>query len=481
MIRNSSIVNNSSRQRSDDEANANINNHYNDNNNSNKRRRTLSGPRKRMHDESISMEDNDNAVPVKSRILIQPDWHEGPSSWLMVKTPGQPSHRGVYDDGKVGGSATDDDNGGFSVAKHRSTLISVSHPRAGYTALFVAPSAVWPRIHEKGGVVSLDVTDGGLGVSSSSTGDLHVWTTNNGEVRRRLEGHIDAVYTTCFFPSGTVILSGGADFRVKIWSAESGKCAATLVGHRGGVNDLAIVERGRNVISAGNDGVVKLWDVGRSACLYSFDELGIGVVNGVSLGTADRRSGGEASAGEDQREVGTEGKFLIVAGEGSGSGVGNGDAAGGKVAGLVLQSREKFFELPTPSPVNACLALDDRTFAYGLQDGTLAVADVRNLRASLHVDRESRGAILNLRPFRSGGVLVSTQDGSTFYVPSKVYSSASPAEGGQGQTVMELTGPDSDPVYRVATQGRNVIYTACRDGSVRKYLIDDDLVGNVES
>ena len=189
MIRNSSIVNNSSRQRSDDEANANINNHYNDNNNSNKRRRTLSGPRKRMH-ESISMEDNDNAVPVKSRILIQPDWHEGPSSWLMVKTPGQPSHRGVYDDGKVGGSATDDDNGGFSVAKHRSTLISVSHPRAGYTALFVAPSAVWPRIHEKGGVVSLDVTDGGLGVSSSSTGDLHVWTTNNGEVRRRLEGEI---------------------------------------------------------------------------------------------------------------------------------------------------------------------------------------------------------------------------------------------------------------------------------------------------
>jgi len=196
---------------------------------------------------------------------------------------------------------------------------------------------------------------------------------------------------------------------------------------------------------------------------------------------ADRRSGGETAAGEDQREVGTEGKFLIVAGEGSGSGFGNGDAAGGKVAGIVLQSREKFFELPTPSPVNACLALDDRTFVYGLQDGTLAVADVRNLRASLHVDKESRGSILNLRSFRSGGILVSTQDGSTFYVPSKVYTSASPVEGSRGQTVMELTGPDSDPVYRVATQGTNVIYTASRDGSVRKYLLDDELIGNVES
>jgi len=427
-----------------------------------------------MH-ESISMEDNDNAVPVKSRILIQSDWHEGPSSWLMVKTPGQPSLRGVYDE-----NSANDDNG-FTIQRHRSTLIGVSHPRAGYTALFVAPSAVWPHIHEKGGVVSLDVTDGGLGVSSSSVGELNVWTTSNGEVRRRLEGHIDAVYTTRFFPSGTVILSGGADFRLRIWSAESGKCAATLVGHRGAINDLAIVERGRNVISAGNDGAVKLWDVGRSACLHSYDDLGVGVINGVSLGVADRRSGGEVSPGEDQREVGTEGKFLIVAGEGSGAGIGNGDGGGGKVAGLVLKSREKFFELPTPSPVNACLAIDDRTFAYGLQDGTLAVADVRNLRASLHVEKESRGAVLHLQPFRSGGVLVSTQDGSTLYVPNKVFSSASPADGNAGPTLMELTGPDSDPAYRCSTQGRNVVYTACRDGNVRKYLIDENLVAHVES
>ena len=307
------------------------------------------------------------------------------------------------------------------------------------------------------------------------------------------------MYVARFFPSGTVILTGGADFRLKIWSAETGTCAATLVGHRGAVNDVGVVDRGRNVVSAGNDGAVKLWDVGRSSVIHSFDELGLGAINGFSLGVADRRSGGEPSVDAEQREVGTDGKFVIVAGEGAGSGIGgggNGDVGGGKVAGLVVKSREKFFELPTPSPVNACLALDDRTFAYGLQDGVVAVADLRNLKASLHAEKESRGAVLTLSPFRSGGFLVGTQDGSAFYVPSKVYTSAtttmmptasiSASTSGvdanfAGNALLELTGPESDPVYRVAAQGRNVVYTACRDGCVRKYLIDEELVAGVES
>ena len=223
--------------------------------------------------------------------------------------------------------------------------------------------------------------------------------------------------------------------------------------------------------------------------------MGLGAINGISLGVADRRSGGEPAVDAEQREVGTDGKFVIVAGEGAGSGSGigggNGDVGGGKVAGLVLKSREKFFELPTPSPVNACLALDDRTFAYGLQDGVVAVADLRNLKASLHAEKESRGAVLTLCPFRSGGFVVGTQDGSAFYVPSKVYTSAAAASipastsaadaNFAGNALLELTGPESDPVYRVAAQGRNVVYTACRDGCVRKYLIDEELVAGVES
>ena len=53
-------------------------------------------------------------------------------------------------------------------------------------------------------------------------------------MQRHLEGHYGDVYTCRFFPSGVVILSGGADTQLKIWSAETGQCAATLTGHTAG-------------------------------------------------------------------------------------------------------------------------------------------------------------------------------------------------------------------------------------------------------
>jgi len=41
-----------------------------------------------------------------------------------------------------------------------------------------------------------------------------------------------------FFPSGVVVLSGGADTQLKIWSAETGQCVATLTGHSAGIGTL---------------------------------------------------------------------------------------------------------------------------------------------------------------------------------------------------------------------------------------------------
>ena len=53
-------------------------------------------------------------------------------------------------------------------------------------------------------------------------------------IQRELTGHFGDVYSCRFFPSGLVILTGGADTQLKIWSAENGQCAATLTGHKAG-------------------------------------------------------------------------------------------------------------------------------------------------------------------------------------------------------------------------------------------------------
>ena len=52
--------------------------------------------------------------------------------------------------------------------------------------------------------------------------------------QRNLKGHVSDINFCRFFPSGVVILSGGADMMLKVWSAETGQCAATFTGHTGG-------------------------------------------------------------------------------------------------------------------------------------------------------------------------------------------------------------------------------------------------------
>ena len=67
--------------------------------------------------------------------------------------------------------------------------------------------------------------------------------------QRTLEGHAFDIYSCKLFPSGTVVLSGGADMQIKIFDALTGNCGATLIGHTSSVNDTAFVDRGKNIIS----------------------------------------------------------------------------------------------------------------------------------------------------------------------------------------------------------------------------------------
>jgi len=64
-----------------------------------------------------------------------------------------------------------------------------------------------------------------------------------------MTGHYGDIYCCRWFPSVKVVLSSGADLRIKIWSSDTGECAGTLVGHTKAVTDLAIIDRGRNIIS----------------------------------------------------------------------------------------------------------------------------------------------------------------------------------------------------------------------------------------
>ena len=74
--------------------------------------------------------------------------------------------------------------------------------------------------------------------------------------------------------SPAVVLSGGADMRLRVTSVEDGRCPVTLVGHTGGVTDTAIIGRGKLVISVSRDGTARLWRLADSICLAVLGDFG---------------------------------------------------------------------------------------------------------------------------------------------------------------------------------------------------------------
>ncbi|XP_060538709.1 proteasomal ATPase-associated factor 1 [Pantherophis guttatus] len=387
-------------------------------------------------------------------LRIQSDWDQvlrrnEEEVWLSCRSPGKSTLygtltcHGLSPDGIPEIVASE----GFEVSAVTKKSLLVSCLRENTSSQFLAPYTSFCRIHQKS-ITCLDISSGGgLGVSTSADGTMKIWQAANGEVRRNLEGHIYDVNCCRFFPSGIVVLSGGMDARLKIWSAEDGSCVATFQGHKAGILDTAIVERGRNVISSSRDGTARLWDCGRSTCLGIVADCG-SPINGIALNATDNSLNlGSPEELPSEREVGTEGKLLLLAREDK------------KLQGVGLQSRQPVFLFISSAAFNCCTFLSNTYLLGGTQDGSIYQLDVRNTKAPIRVIQRSGAPVLSLMPYKDG-FIASQGDGTCFIMQQDL------------DHVLELTGPDCDPVYKVAPWGKE-IYTCCRDGILRRYQLSD--------
>uniref|UniRef100_A0A8C5JJP5 Proteasomal ATPase-associated factor 1 n=1 Tax=Junco hyemalis TaxID=40217 RepID=A0A8C5JJP5_JUNHY len=370
-------------------------------------------------------------------------------AWLSCRSPGKATlygsvtRRGLSSDGVPDIVASE----GFVVGEVTKKSILISCPHENVSTKFLAPYTSFCRIHQQS-ITCLDISSGGgLGVSTSTDGTMKIWQAANGEIRRLLEGHVYDVNCCRFFPSGLVVLSGGMDAQLKIWSAEDASCVVTFKGHKGGILDTAIVDRGRNVLSCSRDGTARLWDCGHSSCLGTVADCG-SPVNGMAVGTADSSLNlGSPESPPSEREVGTEGKMLLLAREDK------------KLQGVGLQSRQPVFLFMGSDAFNCCTFLSSTYILAGTQDGNIYQLDVRNTNAPVQVIHRSGAPVLSLLPYRDG-FIASQGDGTCFIVQQDL------------DYVLDLTEADCDPVYKVASWEKE-IYTCCRDGIVRRYQLSD--------
>lgn len=387
---------------------------------------------------------------------IQCNWDElirnkNSELWVSCKFRGENSF-----DGKILSSGSKDtvsSSEGFSVKWIPDVRgISVTHQRSNCCTLFVAPGSQFSGIHKKS-IISLHTTPGGLAVSACTNNQLNVWDTKTGQVCRSLVGHPCDVYQCRFFPSGVVVISGGADMQLKIWCAEKGECPVSLRGHTGSIMDVAIVDRGRNVVSVSKDGTARLWDCGKSACLGVLAELP-SVINCCAITAVSNKVPlGERDEPPSEREIGTEDKVLIVGCE------------DGVLASIAVRSRKTLSKKALLSAINCLAPVNEETVAVGCHDGQVFLFNPANLETPLCSWYESNSPALSLL-CHTEGIFVGRTDGTCTYLPFKD-SNRSPKR-------IQLTGPEYDPIYDIATDG-HAIYTACRDGIIRKYNVTKPL------
>lgn len=322
------------------------------------------------------------------------------------------------------------------------------HSKSKCCTMFVAPGSIFSSIHKKS-IVSLDTTSRGLAVSACTDNHLNVWDTTTGQICRTLVGHPGDVYQCRFFPSGIVILSGGADMQLKIWCAKKGECPVSLRGHTGPIMDVAIVDRGRNVVSVSKDGTARLWDCGKSACLGILAEMPSVINCCAIISVSNKVPLGEPDEPPSDREVATEDKVLVIGCE------------DGVLASVAIRSRKTISRKALLSAVNCLAPVNEETVAVGCHDGQVFLFDLAHLEKPLYSWYESNSPVLSLL-CHTDGIFVGRTDGTCTYLPFKD-SEKSPKR-------LQLTGPEYDPIYDISTDG-HAVYTACRDGTVRKYNV----------
>lgn len=110
--------------------------------------------------------------------------------------------------------------------------------RLSWTSGKVKPSHVAFTAHPRHVITCLQFDEDKIITGSDDT-LIHVYDTNTGKLRTKLEGHEGGVWALQY--EGNTLVSGSTDRSVRVWDIEKGICTQTFFGHTSTVRCLQII------------------------------------------------------------------------------------------------------------------------------------------------------------------------------------------------------------------------------------------------
>ncbi len=83
-------------------------------------------------------------------------------------------------------------------------------------------------------------------LSAGADRKVKLWASTTMAEIRTFEGHTKYILTAAMSPDGRLIASGGGDKAVLLWNAETGDLVKRLLGHRGDVECVVFHPDGKN-------------------------------------------------------------------------------------------------------------------------------------------------------------------------------------------------------------------------------------------
>ena len=247
---------------------------------------------------------------------------------------------------------------------------------------------------------------------------IKAWDPKTGKELKSIAAHDGEVTVLAVSPDGKLVASGGADKKVKIWKLENGELVKEITAHESAVTALAFSQDGTLLASGGADKKVKLWklaDGKLDATLEAYTDKIVGVslldLGGMMIIIAGSADGVVPILGKDGNSIFQinsqhQGGLTVMGGNVKEACIYSGGADG--ILKFWSQGPSGEFEGGKHTgAINAIHTLTDSTKVLtGGADGKLLIWSAADHKKLAEVDSELKGGIT---------AITTTPDGKTIF------------------------------------------------------------------